>query len=164
MLDKKAQIIFSNKKKISRNEIITNLVWTLLSLILTYFIISLFKWDLYSFRSFSPYFFTFLIVQNLVYLTRKHTLKVYFHESNKEFVVIQKNLWGKEFVYKLDSTQESLLSPISDSYGRVNFDIKLGRRSVYLSSHQIGLSKKKVKKIYRAIEKYSTQYKWNTTI
>ena len=164
MINKEKRILFTNKKTLDYKETMRNLGWSLFSLGFTYIVVAIMNYDIDDFISFLPYFLIFLLIQNLIYLLRKHTYEVYFTESEEEIVVIQKNLLGMQFEYNLKVNEDSLLSHLSDSYGRVNFDIKHGRKSVYLSSDQIGLSKKKVKKIYRELKEFSTQYKWNTTI
>lgn len=146
-----AQVIFSNKKSLGYNGIFRDLGSSIFGLVVSYLFVSLISWKLLDLVSFWPIIVAYLLLRSLYFSLRRHTVSVQFLESQKTFLIHQKNHIGKDYEYRISDLDESSLSHLSDSYGRVNFDIKQGRKSIYLSSHQLGLSKKKVKKIYNRI-------------
>lgn len=151
MTNQAIQILFDNKKDLYIKDILINVGLSAFSILVTYLVLSLIRGEFIPFISLLPFILVYLSIHSIYYLTKKHTFKVTFCQPENIILITQKNFLGKVFKYRIDANQDVLLTRLSDSYGQVNFDIKYGRRSIYLSSNQIGLSKKKVKKIYKDI-------------
>ncbi|MEF3077509.1 hypothetical protein [Winogradskyella poriferorum] len=151
------KVIFDNKTDFNDwSDLLWNLFSNVIALVLMYAIFSIPKiWGSHwiDFKFFSIFACGLLIFWTYKFLIQKHIVSISIDVDNPSFKIVEKKYFKSLIVHTCDISNTQL-SALSDEYiEEPKFEIKINSKTVRINYRQKGLSKKKVLKLYKKLEK-----------